>query len=281
MTTSPRFGSLLAVLLLSPLAGCDGPAATPDAPVTADAPAVDAPTTTDTGIDAPSGADTGIPDAPVTTDAPPDAPPGRDLAILLVGDLDPTAFAATSFRAWLDEQGTITELAEPTFSATALADVDLLVIGFLPRALNTPERTAFGTWTLLNDGRAIVLGGYDTDGRAAVHSVTSVLGIAIDQVRTTFPTDPTAFVAGAVSQGSLTTAPPIAGAFTIDSIGLGAALEIRTTAGDDVAARWEAESSDGAVFVVTDDHPTLDANWNDDVAEFWGNVISFLFDSAS
>lgn len=269
----------LALLALLAVGGCNTPTTTSDSGARADVPVPavdapsDAPSPSDVGTDAPT-----LADAPAPTDAPLDAPPAPSLDILLLGDLQPvTGFPATQFRAWLESYGEVATLAEPAIDDAVLAGVDLVVVGFLPRAMSGAERGALGIYLLNDDGRAIVLGGYTDDTRDRMQSVTAGLGISIDQTRTTFPTAPTAFVTGAVSQGSLTVPPPIAGAFTISTIGTGAALEVRTTEGDDVAARWESGASDGCAFVFTDDHPTLDVHWNADVAAFWTNVMGFLF----
>src|SRR5687768_4413729 len=103
MLTTVRPSLLATFATVALLIGCDAPSTTPDAPSPADVPVTDVPAM-DAAVDAPLGEDAGLADAPATSDVPatPDAPPAPDLAILVVGDLDPAAFPATSFRAFLD-----------------------------------------------------------------------------------------------------------------------------------------------------------------------------------
>lgn len=247
----------------------DAPAAT-DATVL-DAPAADATVLDATVLDAETADATTSNDASSTNDA---AVPARD--ILVIGTLDSGPFAAHSFRAFLATQGTVTTMSDVTLDAATLDAYDIVLFGSQTDALTQPERNALAAW-LATNGHLIALGGYDDTSDTELQSIVAPLGMTIEEDRTTVASGTATFAPGAVTRGTLSGV-PVAGADVVTSFSSATgALEAELPDGLDIGVRWTSTVGSGRAFVWSDDHVTLDVNWNADLQQFWGSVFSFLF----
>jgi hypothetical protein len=203
---------------------------------------------------------------------------GARPVIMVVGTLESSGMAATSFQALLATRGDVRTFSGTTIDAHSFDGVALVVFGDLPAPLSTSERASLAGWIVAGTGSALVLGGYEANGQAEAESVVRQFSMDVD-LSSPVIIDTGVFLTGAVGQGSLAAnaAPGINGGFRLSSIrGPLATPEIQTSAGDPYAARYDSGAGCRA-YVFVDEYATLDAGWGTDVATFWSDVLDYLF----